>query len=472
MARSVLASVGRLDFAANHDALTGLVNRKRLFELLDRQIAGADPVRHDLVVINVDLDGFKAVNDTLGHPAGDAVLVHVARLLERHMPDCADGQSPIVARLGGDEFVIALLVDRPSAIERTERLGAALLQAVRQPVDLEIAGGRETCVIGMSLGYAHMAASGPGRDRLVADADIALYESKRAGKTRMTRFEPDMRAAAERRHRLENDLRHAVLNGEFEPHFQVQASMASGAPTGVEMMARWRHPQRGLLAPGDFFDMAVELGVIDMIEGTLLLASIETFVTLRAQGHDLPRLSINMSRETLTRADFADNLAASCAMNGLEPDRISIEMSDAGISDPAHPEVPMALARLSDAGFGVTIDGFGTGASSLPLLSQVNVSELKLAPSLVRNISDIRNARMVAAAVSIARGMGIAISAVGVETQQQVDALRALGCARVQGNIVAPVGPAEQLRDWLTARQTEHVSRIDQGPAGGQRHRL
>ncbi len=451
--QSILSVVKRLDIEANLDALTGLANRKRLFELLDDQIQKAVRADREVVVINVDLDGFKAVNDTLGHPAGDAVLVHVARLLERIVPVGADGDAPIIARLGGDEFVISMTLHDRTPMTEVEALGARLLEAVRLPFSIDLGKTSEECVIGMSLGYAHSATSGTDRSVLVANADIALYQSKRAGKNRMTCFEPHMREAAERRHRLENDLRHAVLNGEFEPNFELQVALDTGEPTGVEMLARWRHPEKGLLDTDAFLSTAEDLGVIDMIEGNLILAAIECFAGLRKQGHMLPKLAFNVSTSTVTRPDFAENLAGICDLNGLSAGIVVLEISDQDISNRDNTELLAGLGRLSGKGFGLVIDGFGTGASTLPLLSKVDLVGLKLSPSLVSNISDPRNERIVATAIYIAKGMEIQIAAVGVETEDHLDRLRLLGCNLAQGPAIAAAGDIDTLHAWLSNRQ-------------------
>jgi len=305
----------------------------------------------------------------------------------------------------------------------------------------------------MSLGYAHSATSGTDRSVLVANADIALYQSKRAGKNRMTCFEPHMREAAERRHRLENDLRHAVLNGEFEPNFELQVALDTGEPTGVEMLARWRHPEKGLLDTDAFLSTAEDLGVIDMIEGNLILAAIECFAGLRKQGHMLPKLAFNVSTSTVTRPDFAENLAGICDLNGLSAGIVVLEISDQDISNRDNTELLAGLGRLSGKGFGLVIDGFGTGASTLPLLSKVDLVGLKLSPSLVSNISDPRNERIVATAIYIAKGMEIQIAAVGVETEDHLDRLRLLGCNLAQGPAIAAAGDIDTLHAWLSDRQ-------------------
>jgi diguanylate cyclase (GGDEF)-like protein len=460
LVRTVLASLKRLDLAANADGLTGLANHKRLWELLDKRLVARPSTQEDLVVINVDLDGFKAVNDTLGHPAGDAVLVHVARLLETKAASLEGVHDPVVARLGGDEFVVAFGVAPDQSNCMAEILGELFLQAVSAPFSLELGEASERCMIGMSLGYTSASESGDNLAVLVANADIALYESKRAGKGRVTRFLPHMRDTAERRHRLETDLREAVLNGEFVPVYQPQVSLSSAAVTGVEVALRWVHPERGELAPGAFFTAASDLGVMEMIEGTVILRALEDMAALREAGYTVPHIAFNMTLPFLTADGFCQNLKTLCEMNGFRTSELVLEVSDADLSQATDPEVFRALEDLNRAGFRINIDGFGVGGSTLPMLTALDLAGIKLARDLVSRLGDPRTERVIAASVAVAKEIGLEVAAVGVDTSDHVARMRALGCTAAQGHAIAAPGSIEALKAFLAVNLRPEVVRL------------
>ena len=459
-ARAVWSAIKRLDVAANADSLTGLANRKRLWELLDERLSDRGAAGEDLVVVNIDLDGFKAVNDSLGHPAGDALLVHVARLLETLVGDLPGADDPVIARLGGDEFVVAFCTAVGEGQSQAEKFGERILQAVRQPVDLDLGESSEPCVVGMSLGYALASESVDSLELLVANADIALYRSKRAGKNRMTRFEPYMREAAEQRHRLETQLREAVRKGEFAPFYQPQVSLKTGAITGVEVMIRWMHPERGPLTPDAFFAAASDLGLMEEIEGTVVLQALEDLAQLRDAGQGIPCIAINASLPLLGSADYVEALLSKCAVHGFAPRDLVLEISDADLLQATGTVVFDRLTKLSAAGFRVAIDGFGIGGSTLQILTSVDLTGLKLARELVTALDDSRTERMIAASVAVAGGIGLEVAAVGVETNEQVARMRALGCTAAQGRAIAEPGDAESLACFLESRRNPDILSI------------
>ncbi len=448
--RAVYRTLMRLDRAANYDTLTDLPNRKKMWDVLDGVLAEDQTNGAGLAVIAIDLDGFKRINDTLGHPAGDAVLVHVARLLEIGVAEMETNAVPLVARLGGDEFVIVLALEPEAAAERVEVLGEALLEAVREPFAIRLSDSEENCLIGMSLGYAFASDSDQDRDLLVANADIALYLSKRNGKNRMTRFTHEMRTNAERRHRTETDLRQAVLKSEFVPFYQPQVSLTDGSLSGFEVLMRWKHPERGLLAPEDFMQVAEQTGLLDMIEGSVMLQALEDFGTIRDMGHHIPRISINASAQTLRKPEFAKNLRSICAMYEIAPASVAVEVLETVLVENPEDQAVKTIFALAKAGHGTVIDDFGTGYSSLSMVSQLEIDSLKLDRSLIALAANDRTQKVLKAAIAMSHSMGLDIVAEGIETAEQYETLKNMGCDKGQGYAI---GPAFNLQDtiaWLT----------------------
>jgi diguanylate cyclase (GGDEF)-like protein len=314
--RWVVQTVRRLDRDANFDALTGLENRRRFTEGLERQIAER-PEACSVVVVALDLDGFKAVNDVLGHPAGDDVLRYVARLLQEETARLPTETPPLMSRLGGDEFFVSFIAQTSAAVSVTETFGATLIGRLKDPVPIALENGDERCIVGVSMGFVTLAAQGALIDTVLADADIALYSSKRAGKGRITRFQPEMREAAVSRLHRETELRRGLLDGEFEPFFQPQVDMATGRFAGFEALARWRHPVRGLLSPDKFLSDAEETNVMNAIEGGLIFKSLDFVAQMNAAGLAIPNMSINVSEHSLRDDGFVENLVGTCAMLGL-----------------------------------------------------------------------------------------------------------------------------------------------------------
>ncbi|MEM9971932.1 MAG: EAL domain-containing protein, partial [Pseudomonadota bacterium] len=376
--RALLRAFGALDHQANHDALTGLANRKRMGEIA-RQFFAAD--RTDgagLVAVGIDLDGFKAVNDTLGHPMGDLVLRNVASLLQTAIDETDGIQKSVIARLGGDEFAV-VLTTKPDRVEAVVgALSSYLLESLKRPMRITHGKGSTDCSIGMSLGYATAKQSNSDPDTLISNADIALYEAKRAGKHRIIHFQTSMRDGAEQRHEAETELRHAILNDEFVPFFQPQVSFDTGALTGVEALARWHHPKRGWLTPQSFWAMAEECGMAEMLEGGLAFRSVEAFAALRDAGVNIPTLGINVSPRMMRDANFAADLVATCNMFLIDPSDVEIEVMEDVLAQGETGAAYETISALAKAGCRVVVDDFGVGYSSLSTVSMLDIKGLKL----------------------------------------------------------------------------------------------
>jgi diguanylate cyclase (GGDEF)-like protein/PAS domain S-box-containing protein len=410
----------RIAQMARHDALTGLPNRLRFTELLSVALAeGAGGGR--LAVAFFDLDRFKAVNDTLGHPAGDALLrVLAARIAALAGPD------GLVARFGGDEFA---LVGVGAGEAEAIALAESILAAVRAPVRIE---GHEI-VLGASVGLALAPRDGADPTRLMKSADIALYCAKADGRDGWRFFAPAMAAELEARQRLELDLRAALDRGEFALAYQPVIRTATGAAVGYEALLRWTHPERGPIAPEDFIAVAEETRLIAPI-GAWVLARACADAAAWPQDRDL---WVNVSALQLARPEFEAELDAALAASGLPPRRLLIEITETSLMDGRADLGPM-IARLRARGLRIALDDFGTGYSSLGYLRRFTFDVIKIDRSFVRDLAQSETAAIVMSVLDLARRLGIATVAEGVETEAQLTALRVAGCSFVQGHFFGP----------------------------------
>lgn len=441
--RAVIRSLRDLDHQANHDALTGLANRKRLNEVLRTWLSEDASDDLETVVIGIDLDGFKSINDTLGHPVGDLVLKSVSQLLSAKASDMRHVQSLFLARVGGDEFA-AILRLKPQFIEfEIDALSDALLCALREPLKVRFAGRVVDCLIGMSLGYATASESGGDGDMLLANADIALYSSKKNGKGQISRFVDSMRSYVESRHRLETDLRRAVYNSEFVPYFQPQVRIENGDLTGVEVLARWEHPRDGVLAPNHFLQLATENGLLGLIEGMVALKALEHFANWKRDGLAIPKLSLNASAGMLRSEEFAGDILATCDLHGVSPCELEIEVLESVFIRDNGDQAVKTVHALAEAGARVVIDDFGVGYSSLSMVSKLEIHGLKLDRSLIQQHDDPKVAKVLTGTIAMGKSMGLEILGEGVETPAQITALKRLGCDTAQGFLIGVPMPAQ-----------------------------
>jgi diguanylate cyclase (GGDEF)-like protein len=384
-------------------------------------------------VLFIDLDRFKDVNDTLGHPAGDQLLVSVAERLRVVLrPD------DTAARFGGDEF--ALLVEDISADDVTE-VAERVLGALAAPF---VVKGKEVAV-GASVGVA-VSAPGDTVDDLLRNADVAMYTAKHAGRGRHAFFQPDMQAEVIRRVEAEGALRRAVDDGEFVLHYQPIYAMGTGRPSGLEALLRWRHPTRGLLAPDEFLASAEDTGAIVGI-GTWALQ--EACRQMRSwtdchPGHGLD-MSVNLSPTQLFQEDVVEVVADALASSGLRPERLTLEITE-DVMVRGSAAVLGRLDALKALGITLAVDDFGTGYSSLAYLRRLPFDVLKIDKTFVDDIarSDADSA-LARAIVKLGQTLGLVLVAEGVEHPDQVARLRALGCDLAQGYWFGRPAPAEAL---------------------------
>lgn len=431
---------GQLAFLANHDSLTGLPNRSLFDDRLRQALARAD--RSDgFAVCFIDLDRFKLVNDSLGHGAGDAVLIEVARRLTAV---CRGADT--LARLAGDEFVI--LLEGMGNARTAAGIASRILAALTPPV---VAGGRDIDVAA-SLGLALYPADGNDLETLLRNADAAMYAAKAAGRNTFRFYDEAMNRRASQRLALETDLRRAVARRQLELFYQPQIRSADGRLAGVEALLRWRHPERGLVSPIEFIPLAEEAGIITELGEWALAEAARQMVAWRGRGIAVPRMAVNLSPRQFHAADLAERLERILAAAGAPSEWIELEITESAAM--AHPDgAVQVLQRLRDKGIQVAMDDFGTGHSSLAMLRSLPLNVLKLDRSFVQHLpASEPDAAVASAVVTLARRLGLSVVAEGVETEAQRQFLSDIGCDLLQGFLFARPLPVTELEDWLRQR--------------------
>ncbi|MCJ0875120.1 EAL domain-containing protein [Streptomyces sp. AP-93] len=427
----------RLRYEATHDALTGLPNRTLFFERLEKALSGSGGSRFGLCYL--DLDGFKAVNDSLGHSAGDRLLVEVADRLQ----SCATGPGEVVARLGGDEFVA--LTTGPDTEEKATELAVRILSALSVPIRLE---GRELTVRG-SIGIVE----GPARERTPAEvlrsADITMYRAKAAGGNRFEFADAAADARAITRHGLTNALPAALERGEFFIEYQPLVHMHDGSVHGAEALVRWSHPQHGVLGPDRFIPLAERTGLIVPLGRWVLEESVrQARAWQHQQGGATLRINVNLSPTQLHHPGLVADTIRVLESSGLSPGTLCLEVTESALIG-ADDELLEPLRRLAALGVDIALDDFGTGYSNLANLRRLPVSVLKLDRSFTKGMqqhpANPVDVKIVEGIVALAHSLELAVTVEGVETGAQAAQLRALGCDTAQGWYYARPGAADRI---------------------------
>ena len=440
----------RLRYQALHDPLTGLPNRALFLERLQAAFDGAtDGTRIGLCYL--DLDGFKVINDSLGHHLGDKLLGAVASRLDR----CVSGPDRLVARIGGDEFVI--LVERTGGTQEVIDVADRVLAALVLPIRI---GGHELTVTG-SIGVVERAIVGTAPADLMRDADITLYWAKGDGKGRWSLFDPDRTAREVARFTLSATMPAALDRGEFRLDYQPLVRLSDGAVIGVEALVRWHHPTLGTLSPGEFIGLAEETGtIVPLGRWVLAQACRQTREWHDLAGELAPFVSVNLSVLQLRDPGLVDDVRRILQESGLPPRRLQLELTESAVMSQVD-EALGALHALADMDVRIAIDDFGTGYSNLAYLRRLPVHELKIAGSFVAGLRDIDGVRnpqqpvdeqIVAALVSLAHTLRLTVTAEGVETSAQAYRLRELGCDHAQGWFYAKPAPADEVTRDIAGR--------------------
>ncbi len=422
---------------ALHDALTGLPNRALLLDRLGQALRAAARAGGGTAValLLLDLDRFKEVNDTLGHPAGDALLAEVAARLR-----AAVRGSDTVGRLGGDEFAVLLPGDDAAGAARVAATVAAALAA---PLVVE----GQALVVGGSIGIAACPAHGADVATLLRHADIAMYTAKRT-RTGVAVYDPAQDARARARLALLDDLRAGIAAGAFTLHYQPKIDLDTGRSSWVEALVRWAHPTRGLLPPEVFIPLAESTGLIVPLTRWVLEEATRQAGAWRRAGLAVS-VAVNLSAASLQDPALPATVAALLGAHALPAGLLRVELTESMLMADVG-RAPVALAALADIGVRVSVDDFGTGYSSLAYLKRLPVDELKIDKAFVRDVAvDASDAAIVGATIGLGHGLGLRVVGEGVESQASLDALRALGCDGAQGyHIARPLPPAAMTR-WL-----------------------
>jgi diguanylate cyclase (GGDEF)-like protein/PAS domain S-box-containing protein len=430
----------RLRYEATHDALTGLPNRTLFFERLEKALAAGEGQRFGLCYL--DLDGFKTINDSLGHAAGDRLLVEVADRLQ----SCATAPGEMVARLGGDEFVA--LTTGPHTEREVDELAGRIMNALVSPISID---GRELTVRG-SVGVVEGPAGERGAAEVLRSADITMYRAKSAGGNRFEMADPEADARAITRNGLTTALPAALDRGEFFIEYQPLVHLGDGSVRGAEALVRWLHPQHGVLGPDRFIPLAEHTGLIVPLGRWVLEQSVRQARTWqdRHTGTGPLRVNVNLSPCQLTHPGLVQDTVEILEREGLDANALCLEVTESALIG-ADDDLLKPLRRLAEMGVDIALDDFGTGYSNLANLRRLPVSILKLDRSFTQGMqqfpADPVDLKIVEGIVSLAHSLDLAVTVEGVETGAQAEQLRILGCDTAQGWYYARPGPPERLHD-------------------------
>lgn len=416
MAADIAERERQITHLAFNDVLTGLPNRALFGEQLDRELRLAERNGSTLALLCLDLDDFKLVNDTLGHPVGDELLRRLAKRLTNSLGDA------FIARLGGDEFVV---VARPDADHPVERLAQRALEVIAAPLTID---GHQVTT-GASIGIALAPADGTDAGTLLRNADLALYRAKELGRRTYSFFEAELDERAQARRRLEADLRIAIREGQFELHFQPLFDLDKNRIGSFEALIRWRHPTRGMVPPNDFITLAEETGLIVDIGAWVLREA----CTRATQWPEHVRVAVNVSTVQFRRPGLSEIVMQALATSGLDPHRLELEITESVFLDGTDTVLTL-LHSLRALGVRIALDDFGTGYSSLSYLQSFPFDKLKIDRSFIVNLLTKPGAGAIVRAIAdIGHALGMEITAEGVEEREQLAELREHGCSSIQG---------------------------------------
>ena len=432
------AAESRISFLAYHDELTELPNRNLFLDRLQQALFDADREEHLVAVMFLDIDRFKNINDSLGHTAGDKLLIEAARRLKQVLRT-----GDTVSRFGGDEF--SVLLSGVHNVADCTLVADKIMERMMEPFLID---GKEL-VVTVSIGITLYPFDDGEVDGLLKNADIAMYHAKEAGRNNYQFYSSAMAQAAADRMGIELSLRHALINDELVVHYQPIQDIASGEIVGVESLVRWQHPDQGLIAPDKFIGIAEETGLIVPVGNWVLRTACEQIQALGDVGRPSLRLAVNLSPRQFRGPTLIQDIEEIFHATGFDPSRLDLEITEGLLMDD-HDLVKDQLDRLTSAGIKLSIDDFGTGYSSLGYLKRLPINNLKIDRSFVDDLSHDRDdAAIVSSIISMAHYLGLKTVAEGVENPEQFAFLKQAGCDQAQGYLIEKPMPIEQLRLFL-----------------------
>ena len=419
------------------DSLTGLVQRAALKERLTQIVAASHRTGAGAAVHFIDLDRFKAVNDTLGHAVGDALLVKVAERLRSTLRE-----GDMAARLGGDEFVVVqVAVDRP---EKAQAVATRIADLISRSYVIQ----GHMVNVGASIGIAMFPADGADGETLLHHADLAVYKAKADGRGQSRFFEPSMNARMQARRALEMDMRRALASRQFHLNFQPLVQLATDRISGFEALLRWSHPERGLVSPAEFIPLAEEIGLIGPIGEWVLRTACREAITWPSPA----TVAVNISPLQFKGGKLADTVASALAQSGLPAERLELEITEGALLDETN-LVVSTLHTIRKLGVKISMDDFGTGYSSLSYLRKFPFDKIKIDQSFVRGLgSSVDCNAIVRAVAGLGASLGMRITAEGVETPDQMTRVRTEGCTEVQGYLTGRPLVAEDVAPLLQSQ--------------------
>jgi diguanylate cyclase (GGDEF)-like protein/PAS domain S-box-containing protein len=434
---------------AGHDALTGLPNRALFKDFLEHTLARARRGNTQAAVLLLDLDRFKGVNDAFGLPCGDLLLQAVAARLQACLHD---GEA--IARLGGDEFAIL-----QSDVRRPDDPGVLarrMIDSFGQPFE---ANGEEVHT-SASIGITMFPADGQTADRLLKNAELAMYRAKSNGRNGSCFFAPQMNLIARRTGLLERELRQAFVGDQFTVHYQPQRDLKTGGVVGVEALLRWRHPRRGMVRPTEFIGLAEDIGLIGPLTERVLERACRQHRLWLNAGMPTMRLSVNLSPVQFREGSVVGLIEQMLADTAMDPSTLEIELTE-GVMLESSDAAMASLRRLRQCGVGFSLDDFGTGYSSLAYVKRLPVQRLKIDQSFVHRLGqDGQDEAIVRAVIDLGHSLGLKVTAEGVETADQLRRLQELGCDEAQGDLISPPLPAEAFHAVFASRELPAAAAI------------
>jgi diguanylate cyclase (GGDEF)-like protein len=426
------AQKAELEKIALHDSLTGLPNRALFGELTHAAVAAAARDGHRLALLFIDVDRFKTVNDTLGHAAGDALLVALAKRMR-----AAVRASDVVCRHSGDEFIV--LLHDGSPWDEVAATADRLLKEIEQPLHFD----KREITVSASVGVAIYPDDATDPETLVRHADTAMYAAKNLGRARVSFFRAEFNAQLQATQQLERELRQALVDNEFILHYQPQVDVVSGELLGSEALIRWQHPTRGMVPPLEFIGAAEQCGLISDLGAWTIRTACAQIARWKASGLHFGCVAVNISALEFRNHRLIDTLTRAMADFGVLPHELEIELTESVLMTDTQ-TTQRIVERLHNLGLPLAVDDFGTGYSSLAYLKHLRPSKIKIDRSFVTDLPDDEDDRvLVQAIVQLAKALGIRVVAEGVETEAQRDYLQSIGCSTLQGYLISRPQPAE-----------------------------